>query len=173
MIWTPQNRDGLLVADVSRPDVPPQIEEVCMTRPYIAAALALSLTAVAATRSAAQAPAQQAFWTVSYYQVDWPKVDSLTKLFKAYTLPMVEEAKKSGGLLDYKILIHSWAGRDNVVIMQKFSSFAAIHSDTSMNVALRRIVPDSTKRKAVQNAFNWTVGNGLHRDEIYAEVTKQ
>src|SRR5580765_3175745 len=99
MIWTPQNCDGSLAADVSRPDGPPQNEEVCMTRPYIAAALALSLTALAASPSTAQAPAQQAFWTVSYYQIDWPKVDSLTKLIKAYTFPTVEEAKKSGGLL--------------------------------------------------------------------------
>ena len=27
MIWTPQNRNGFLVADVSRPDGPPQIED--------------------------------------------------------------------------------------------------------------------------------------------------
>jgi hypothetical protein len=53
------------------------------------------------------------------------------KLFRAYTVPTVDEAKKMGVLLDYRILIHSWAGRDNVVIMQKFGSFGAIHSDTS------------------------------------------
>jgi len=80
----------------------------------------------------ARLPAQQAtstpqvFWAVSYYQVDWPKVDRLMKLVRAYTLPTVDEAKKMGVLLDYRILIHDWAGRDNVVIMQKFSRFGAI-----------------------------------------------
>jgi hypothetical protein len=95
------------------------------------------------------------------------------KLFRAYTLPTVDEAKKMGVLLDYRILIHSWAGRDNVVIMQKFGSFGAIHSDTSFGAAFRRLVPDSTKRRAVNDAFNAIFGSGLHHDEIYSEVTKQ
>jgi hypothetical protein len=145
-----------------------------MRRHHLAIVLALSLTAVVPTRSPGQqaAPAHETFWTVSYYQVDWPKVDSLTKLIRAYTLPTVEEAKKSGGLLDYRILIHYMAGRDNVVIMQKYSSFAAIH-DTTFIVAFRRVVPDSTKRRVVGDAFDSIFGGGLHRDEIYTEVTKQ
>jgi hypothetical protein len=146
-----------------------------MRRHHMSIVLALSLTAVVPTRSTGQqaTSAQQAFWTVSYYQVDWPKVDSLTKLLRAYTLPMVDEAKKSGGLLDYRILIHAWAGRDNVVIMQKYSSFGAIHCDSSLAVAFRRTVPDSAKRRVVQEAFDYAFGGGLHRDEIFTEVTKQ
>jgi hypothetical protein len=147
-----------------------------MTRPRIAAVLALSLAAVAPSRSHSQqaAPAKETFWTVGYYQVDWPKVDSLTKLYRMYTLPVVEEVKKSGGLLDYRLLIHYMAGRDNVVIMQKFSSFAAIHdNDPIFQAAFRRIQPDSIKRKAVFDAFGYVFGGGLHRDEIYTEVTKQ
>ena len=145
-----------------------------MRRRHLPIAFSLSLAAVVPARLPGQqaAPAQQAFWAVSYYQIDWPKVDSLTKLFRAYTLPTADEAKKMGVLLDYRLLIHSWAGRDNVVIMQKFSSFGAIHTDTSFDVAYRRIVHDSTKRKAINDAFNAIFGNGLHRDEIYREVTK-
>jgi hypothetical protein len=175
MIWTPQNRDGLLVADVSRPVGPPQIEEVCMTRPHITIVLALSLTAVTPSRSSGQqaAPAKETYWTVAYYQVDWPKVDSLTKLFRAYQLPVVDEVKKSGGLLDYRMLIHDMAGRDNVVIMEKFS-FAAIHdNDANFQAAIRRVQPDSIKRKAVLDGFGYIFGAGLHRDEIYTEVTKE
>jgi len=146
-----------------------------MSRTRISVLLALSLTAVVAARSPGQqaASARETFWVVSYYEVEWPKVDSLTKLMRAYTMPVVEEAKKSGGLLDYRVLIHSYAGRENVVILQKFSSFAAIHNDTAWLAAIRRITPDSTKRRVVQDAFNSIFGSGLHRDEIYTEVTKQ
>jgi hypothetical protein len=62
---------------------------------------------------------------------------------------------------------------DNVVIIRKYSSFDAINSDTTFAAAMRRITPDSTKRKAVNDAFNSIFGSGLHHDEIYAEVTKQ
>src|SRR4026208_2451799 len=113
-----------------------------MTRPHITIALAVSLAAVVPIRSPGQqaAPPKETYWTVAYYQVDWPKVDSLTKLFRTYTLPLVDEVKKSGGLLDYRILIHNMAGRDNVVIMQKFSSWSAIHdSDAIFQAAIRRI----------------------------------
>jgi hypothetical protein len=134
---------------------------------FLAAALPASLPAQQA------APAQQAFWTVSSFQIDFSKVDSLTKLYRAYTVPVVDEAKKMGVLLDYHILIHAWAGRDNVVIIRKYSSFDAINSDTTFAAAMRRITPDSTKRKAVNDAFNSIFGSGLHHDEIYAEVTKQ
>jgi hypothetical protein len=138
-------------------------------------ACSLFLTAALPARLPAQqaTPTPQVFWAVSYYQVDWPKVDSLMKLVRAYTLPTVDEAKKMGVLLDYRILIHDWAGRDNVVIMQKFSRFGAIHDDTSFRAAYHRLVPDSTKRKTINDAFSSIFGGGLHRDEIYTEVTKQ
>ena len=70
--------------------------------------------------------------------------------------------------------LRALAGRDNVVIMQKFSSFAAIHeNDPIFQAAFRRIQPDSIKRKAVFDGFGYVFGGGLHRDEIYTEVTKQ
>jgi hypothetical protein len=126
----------------------------------------MSRTCISVLPGQQAAPARETFWVVSYYEVEWPKVDSLTKLFRAYTFPVVEDAKKSGGLLDYKILIHSYAGRENVVFMRKYSSFGAIHTDTSFNAAIRRITPDSTKRRVVQEAFNSIFGASLHRDEI-------
>jgi hypothetical protein len=146
-----------------------------MTRPHITIVLALSLAAVVPSRTPGQqaAAAKETYWTVAYYQVDWPKVDSLTKLLRTYQFPVLDEVKKSGGLLDYRILIHNMAGRDNVVVMQKFSSFAAIHdNDANIQAAIRRIQPDSIKRKAVLDGFGYVFGAGLHRDEIYTEVTK-
>ena len=135
----------------------------------VASAVGLCSPAISVAQ---QATPPQPVWTVAYFQVDWPKVDSLRKLFQTYTLPTVDEAKKAGTLLDYRVLIHSYAGRDNVVLMQKYSSWAAINSDSSFDVAFRRLFPDSTKRKGINDGFSWAFGNGLHRDEIYGEVLK-
>jgi hypothetical protein len=145
-------------------------------RRHILAASALSLVlmlSLPTTSFAQQATGHsQVYWTMSSYQVDWPKVDSLRKLVEAYTLPIVAEAKKGGTLLDYRFLIHSWAGRDNVVIMRAFNTFDAINSDSSFDVAFRRLNPDSTKRKMINDAFGAILGGGLHHDEIFTEVTK-
>jgi hypothetical protein len=145
-----------------------------MRRPLLALAcvgLAFSLTPGLA--AAQQAPAHATvFWTVSSFQVPFSKVDSLMKLTRAYTLPAVEEAKKAGALLDYRVLIHSWAGRDNVVILRAYSSWDAIHNDTTFGAAARRLQPDSAKRRMVNEAFNEIFGTGIHHDEIYQEITK-
>ena len=130
----------------------------------------LTLPAISLAQQATEH--SQVYWTVSSYQVDWPKVDSLRKLVQAYTLPTVAEAKKGGTLLDYHFLIHAWAGRDNVVIMQAHSSFDAINSDSSFDVAFRRLNPDSTKRKMINDAFGAILSGGLHHDEIFTEVRK-
>ena len=144
-----------------------------MNRAVLITAATLLAGAAPLSLSAQSPPPAEAFWTVSYYEIDWPKMDSLTKLFKAYTLPAAAEAKKGGVLLDYKILIHRWAGRENLIVMQKFSNFAAIGSDTSFIAALNRMVPDSTKRQAVIGAFRAIFGANLHRDEIFTEVSRE
>jgi len=145
-----------------------------MRRPLLALAcvgLALSLTPGLA--AAQQAPAHATvFWTVSSFQIPFSKVDTLMKLTRAYTIPAVEEAKKAGTLLDYRVLIHSWAGRDNVVILRAYNSWDAIHNDTTFGAAVRRLQPDSAKRRVVNEAFNEIFGTGVHHDEIYQEITK-
>lgn len=118
------------------------------------------------------APTPQHYVTVASYQVDFSKVDSLSKLVRAYSLPIADEAKKMGVLLEYRVLIHYYAGRDNVVILRKFNSWGAIQSDTSYNAAFRRLVPDSLKRRAINDAFSAIFGSNLHHDEIYAEVVR-
>lgn len=144
-----------------------------MSRAVLIAAAMFLAGASPVSLSAQAAPPAETFWTVSYYEIDWPKMDSLTKLFKAYTLPAAAEAKKGGVLLDYKILIHRWAGRENVILMQKFSNFAAIGTDTSFVAAFNRMVPDTTKRQAVIGAFRAIFGANLHRDEIFTEVSRE
>ena len=136
--------------------------------------LTLTLTAIAFApfNAPAQPAAQQApVWTMGSYQIDWRNVDSLTKMFRAYNLPAAAEAKKQGVLLDYRILIHRYAGRANVIIMQKYSNFAAIGTDTSIVAAFNRMLPDTTRRRTVTNAYRALFGDNLHNDGIYVEVT--
>jgi hypothetical protein len=142
------------------------------SRPKIAlAVVALALTGLAFRPQAAQQqPA--AYWYLSYYQVDFPKVDSLARLVRTYTLPVVEEQKKLGALLDYRFLVHRHGGRDNVVIMRKVASWATIERDTTFQVAFRKVFPDSLKRREINAALQWAFAGGLHRDEIFSEVTR-
>jgi len=97
-------------------------------------------------------------------------VDSLNKLVQAYTLPIAQEQKKLGVLLDFKLLIHAHGGRDNVVFVRKLASWAAVEGDTTFGVAFRRVFPDSLKRVQIQAGFAWALGHTLHHDEIYREV---
>lgn len=135
--------------------------------------LVLALLLTVGTAAAQEAPAHKTvYWTVSSFQIPFPKIDSLMRLTRAYTLPTVEEAKKAGTLLDYRVLIHAWAGRDNVVIMRAYNSWDAIRNDTTYGAAFRRLHPDSTERRTIGRAFNEIFGDGIHHDEIYQEITK-
>ena len=122
-------------------------------------------------RFQAQQP-QNAYWYLSYYQVHFPKIDSLQKLARAYTLPIIEEQKKMGMLLDYRLLVHRHGGRDNVVIMRKVASWSGIERDTTFQSAFRKLYPDSLKRREINAALQWAFGDGLHRDEIFSEVVR-
>jgi len=109
------------------------------------------------------------YWYVSFYKVEWAKVDSIQTLIKEYTLPTVEEAKKMGTLLDYKVLIHNTGDQHNLVIMMKYPSWAAI-DEFSFSEAFKIIEPDEEKRKEVYATFNRLVPSENHYDNIYTEV---
>lgn len=120
----------------------------------------------------AQQQQQAPFWYVSEYQVDFRMIDSLQRLLRTYTLPVVEEAKRAGNLLDEKWLIHHTASEFNVVRMRKFRTWDAINGDTSVSAANRRLFPDSTRRAAISSAFNGIFQAAPHRDAIYVEVVR-
>lgn len=119
-------------------------------------------------------PPGSAYVVISYNQVDWRRVDSLSKLIKTYRLPQAEEAKKAGNLLEYRYLFHTWGTEWNVVLIRKFRNWAVMETgrDTTMAAALRKIVPDSAQRAAVAAGFAWALDGNAHRDEIYAEVVR-
>lgn len=120
-------------------------------------------------------PAQQTeapYWYISTYSVDWRQVDSLQSLFRNYTLPIAEEAKKEGKLLDYKILIHNMGNEWNVVLARKYRSWDDI-DDAVLMPATRKLFPDSADRARVNAAFGEIYQGGAHRDAIYREVTPQ
>lgn len=136
-------------------------------------ALAAGLLLGSGRPSAAQqpsAPRDTVWWYVSSYQIEWPKMDSLVKLVRAYTLPTVAEAKKMGTLLDYRVLVHAYGSEYNYQIIRQYRRFEDIAHDTTVGAAARRLVPDPARMKEIQAAFNWVFGGGGHRDEIYREV---
>ncbi len=109
------------------------------------------------------------YWYVSYYKVDYAKIDSIETLIKEYTLPSVKEAKKMGGLLDYKVLIHHTGEQHNLVLMMKYPSWAAI-DEFSFAEPFKIIVPDEEKRKKVYATFGRLIPYEKHYDNIYTEV---
>lgn len=111
------------------------------------------------------------YWYVSSHKIAWEKVDSLQSLIKLYTIPILAEVKKDGGLLDYKVLIHNTGDEYNVVIMSKYPSWAAIDKGAGWGAAFKKIEPDKAKRKKVSDAFNWVFRGRVHIDNIYTEVT--
>ena len=108
-------------------------------------------------------------WVISYYKVDWPKVDSLVALQRAYTAPTNTALREAGVLSDWKVLVHNFAGTENVLYVWKYPSWAAIQ-DTSAAAIGRRLQPDSARRAAVGDAFRGVAGSGEHRDGIYTQV---
>ena len=109
------------------------------------------------------------YWYVSYYKVDWAKIDSIKTMIKEYTLPTVEEAKKLGTLLDYKVLIHHTGDQHNVVIMMKYPSWVAI-DEFSFAEPFKIIEPDKEKRKKAYATMFRLFPSENHYDNIYTEV---
>ena len=112
------------------------------------------------------------YWYVSFFKVDYAKIDSLQTLIKEYTNPIVAEAKKTGPLLDYKLLIHNTGDEYNVVVMMKYPSWSAMDESSGMGDAFKTIHPDKEKRQKISDAFNWIYTPSIHYDGIYTEATE-
>jgi len=110
------------------------------------------------------------YWYSSSIKIPWPKIDSLQQLYKLYTIPILEEAKKNGSILDYHILIHHTGDEYNVVTMTKFPSWAAINEGVSFRKYLEKYVPDKDKRDEIFAAFSSIRSGYYHIDNIYTEV---
>jgi len=111
-----------------------------------------------------------AYWYTSSIKIPWPKIDSLQQLYKLYTIPIMEEAKKNGSILDYHILIHHTGDEYNVVTMTKFPSWAAINEGASTRQYLEKFIPEKEKRDEILAAFRSILSGYYHIDNIYTEV---
>jgi hypothetical protein len=134
-----------------------------MSRHLILPALLLSLL----TPSIGTA---QSYVTTTAHRVPFDRVDSLRKLLKE-TQAVTTEAKRLGGILDDMWLIHSWGGEHSVVQVTTWKSWAAI-TDTArgFNAATRKVYPDSTARKKINDRFNWVFQGVSHVDNIYQKA---
>lgn len=112
------------------------------------------------------------FWYVSQYQVDFRKIDSLQKLLRTYQIPLAEEARKAGVLLDEKWMIHHTGTEYNVLHLRHLRNWEAINGDTTVGNARRRLWPDSGRRADINRAFAEIYGAAPHRDAIYVPVVR-
>jgi hypothetical protein len=115
----------------------------------------------------------KAYWYTSSFKIPWAKVDSLKKLVKMYVNPIVAQAKKSGRILDYRVLIHHTGDEYNVVIMEQYPSWVAIDKGNGFADAFKVVEPDAAKRKVGYAAWNWVFEGVVHIDNIYTEATEQ
>ena len=110
------------------------------------------------------------YWYVSSHKIPWEKIDSLQALVKKYTVPLVAEAKKSGLILDYNILIQHTGDEYNVVIITKFPSWAAIDEGAGWGAAMKIVVPDKEERNKAWAGWQWVFKGVPRIDNIYIDA---
>ena len=109
------------------------------------------------------------YWYASFGKMNFARMDSLESLYKEYIIPIVAEAKKSGGILDYKLLFHHTGDEYNVVFMTKHPSWCSMEK-LWMSTAYKAIEPDKGKRKVFWDAWWWVFEGATHYDCIYTEL---
>jgi hypothetical protein len=108
------------------------------------------------------------YWYVTQYQVDFRLTDSLSKLIKV-TSGVREEWKRTGVLLEERWLLHHTGDEWTVLHLRKYPTWAAITDNTPLMAAVRKAYPDSTRRTAIEKAFQ-DILTTAHRDGIYMEM---
>ncbi len=109
------------------------------------------------------------YWYIMHVKVAFAKMDSLAKYHNDYYIPVVEEAKKQGTILDEKWLQHHTGSEYTIVMMTKYPSWAAINVDW-FSEALKAIEPDKAKRKVYGDTFDYLFDGFIHYDEILTEM---
>ena len=134
-----------------------------MTRQLLIVALLLPLVAPSIG-------AAQTYVTTTEHRVPFERVDTLRKLLKE-DLPVVAEAKRSGGIVDNVWLVHRWAGDYTVVQVTTWKSWAAIEDTTmGLEAARRKVVPDSSARRKFNDRLDRVFEGVPHTDNIYVKV---
>lgn len=86
-------------------------------------------------------------------------------------MPAVGLAIEEGTLLDYHVLVHHTGAAENVVVLEKYPSWAGLEARQAISEAFRTLVPDAEERSAVGAAFGREFGGAKHSDTIYNELT--
>src|SRR5215210_286382 len=112
----------------------------------------------------------QQYVSTTAFRVPFTRMDSLQKLLKA-TKAVTQEAKRRGGVVDDVWLIHAWGGEQTVLNITTWKSWAAMEDTTlGFDAATRKVYPDSTQRKRINDAFQWVFEGQTHEDNIYRKV---
>ncbi len=112
------------------------------------------------------------YWKIIHYKVDETKVDSLKILEEKYYKPIIAEAIKMGLLLESVLLIRETGNEYNVVVINKYPSWAAIEKIRDWEIAHKAIEPDKKKRDAVNEAYEWVFdGSKDAYSNLYYEAT--
>ena len=112
------------------------------------------------------------YWKIAHYNVDERKIDSLKVLEEKYYIPIIAEAKKMGLLLESVLLIKETGNEYNVVIIDKYPSWAAIEKNRGWETAHKAIEPDKKKRDAVNAAYDWVFDGAKDKySDLYYEAT--
>ena len=104
------------------------------------------------------------------FKVSWNKIDSLKNMAKKYTIKVVDEAKKSGKILDYNFLMQHTGDEYNVVIMTKFPSWDAMGDGDGFGAAMEIVIPDKEERDRAVEGWQWVFDGYQHIDNIYIDA---
>jgi len=107
----------------------------------------------------------RAYWQISYYNIDFTKMDSLESLW-ILNEPVVALRKERGEILESINLIHQQGNEHNVMQMTKFPSWSAINASSD---AYRTYWADDDERAGMNDGFAYIYGAGAHQDGIYFE----
>ena len=114
--------------------------------------------------------AAQTYVTTTAWRVPFERIDSLQQLLKE-TRRVRDEAKRLGGIIDNVWLIHAWGGEFTAVQMTTWKSWAAItDTTTGFEAATRKVYPDSTVRRKINDRFGWVFQGLTHQDNIYVKA---
>lgn len=109
--------------------------------------------------------ADQPYWYVNFFTVDWNKADSLAKLWEI-TEPVRELQKENGEILAWMGLMHDTGNEQNVVIMTKYPSWSAMRAESD---AFETVFSNAAERARLNDGFSWVYEGGAHQDVIYSE----
>ena len=110
------------------------------------------------------------YWYYSFLKFEsYDKVNEFQKFHEEAIVPIVEEAKNQGTLLDYKFLRHHTGDEYNIVVARKHPSWCSITANWREK-ALDAIEKDEDKKKAFWDKYSELVNTMSHYDCIYIQL---